>query len=631
MFREGMVLQAAELNEAQRIAEWRSTSVSDALFADGNIVAGAGITISPGAGLVHGGAGRVYLAGAIRDIPEGDVLGVTMTGTVTVGIRLAVTAITEVNDPTLNNPATGLRGFGEPGAGRMKVAPYWSWNGAESTDPYFPIYTLDDGVMRPKEPPPEAEAITQAIAKYDVDSSGGDYIVSGCSVVVGNAPSLDGQQVYVVNEGRARVQGFPINIAAAIRVPHQPVVQAKRINVEPHIAAGGTETIALNHVPAKQILSVSLHRAVVGYSMQRGAATGTSDLLPDGCVSVSNVHYGANNYTEGVHYQISGGAIDWSINTENTPADEPPTLSTYSIDYVYLDTIVPAGGDVTQTSVATAGAVPGTATLVTYDWLMPRVDVLCLNKDGLIEFLIGTPAPVTPWPPLIPSNLLPLAKIYQTWDARRTIVPAGVAMVPMETLSGIQAKLDRLIMLTAQDRLNFSAQFREQSLKKAVISDPFLDDTLRDYGVAQTAAIVDGVLQLAVDLSPSLLSQAGSGMLDGSPSVVLEQTRKTGSVKINPYMTGAPAPATAVLVPSVDNWVEYESSFSSPVTRRVVGDVSVGSESIERQDVVSKIEVYDAATIRQIPVAFTLDGFAPTEALVSVEFDSIDCTSTVTA
>lgn len=630
MFRDGQVLQAAELNEAQRIAEWRSTSVSDALFADGNIVAGAGITISSGIGLVHGGAGKVYLAGAIRDILSGDVLGVAMTGTVTVGIRLAVTAITEVDDPTLNNPATGLRGFGEPGAGRMKVTPYWSWNGAESTDPYFPIYTLDDGVMRPKEPPPEAEAITQAIAKYDVDSSGGDYIVSGCSVSVGNAPILDGPQSYIVNEGRARVQGFPINIAAAIRVPYSPSVYAKRINVEPHIAAGGTETIALNRVPAKQVVSVSLHRAVAGYAMQRGAATGTADLLPSGVVSVSNVHYGASNYTEGVHYQITGGAIDWSINTENTPSDEPPTLSTYSIDYVYLDTIVPAGGDVTQTSVTTTGAVPGTATLVTYDWLMPRVDVLCLNKDGRVEFLSGAPAPVTPWPPLIPSNLLPLAKIYQTWDARRVVVPAGVAMVPMETLSGLQKKLDRLLMLTAQDRLTFSAQFRDQSLKKAVLSDPFLDDTLRDHGVPQTASIVDGHLMLPVQLSPTALTQPASLMLDGVPAIVLEQSRKTGSIKVNPHMEGAPAPATAVLVPSVDNWIEYESSFTSPITRRVVSDVEVGASEVLSRDVVSKIKVEDAASIRQLSVGFTLNNFAPTEELVSVTFDSIDCTSTVT-
>lgn len=631
MFRDGRVLQSAELNEIQRVAEWRSSSVSDALFADGNIVSGGGIVVHPGKKSITGIAGKIYLAGAIRDVPESTVSEIEISGTITFGVRLGVTAITEANDPTLNNPSVGVRGTGEPGAGRMKVVPYWSWSGAESTDPYYPIYTLDEGVLRPKEAPPEAEAITQAIAKYDVDSSGGDYIVSGCSVSALNTPALDGVQHYNIKEGRARVAGYPINIAASMRVVHNPVVQARRINLEAHVAAGGTETIPLNRVPSRQVLSVSVNRQVLGYAMQRGAATGTADLLPDGVVSVSNVRYGATNYTAGVHYTISGGAINWSLGGTTTPADEPPPLGTYNIDYVYLDTYAPNSGDVTETSVQTTGALAGSATLITYDWLMPRVDVLCLDKGGMPVFLPGTPAPVTPWPPTVPASLLPIAKIYQTWDARRVIRPAGVAMVPMETLSGIQTKLDRLLMLTAQDRLNFSAQFRDASLKKSVISDPFLDDTLRDQGVAQTAAIVDGSLMLAVNLQQTMLTAPALGQLDGSPVVTLEQTRKTGSMKINPYLTGTPTPAVATIVPSVDAWVEYESVFESPFTRRVVGDVQVGELNVVSVDLLSRIDVEDAAFIRQRQVQFTLENFAPTEELVAVEFDSVDCTGTVTA
>jgi hypothetical protein len=202
-------------------------------------------------------------------------------------------------------------------------------------------------------------------------------------------------------------------------------------------------------------------------------------------------------------------------------------------------------------------------------------------------------------------------------------VQTGITMVSMETLSGIQTKLDRLIMLTAQDRLNFNAQARDSSIKKSIISDPFLDDTLRDQGLTQTAAIVNGSLMLPVGLASTLLNAIGPSMLGGNLVVAEEQARKTGSCKINPYLTGTPPPATVTLTPSCDHWVTQTENFTSPVTRRVVGDVAVGTSVVTQHDVLSAITVTESATIRVADVEFNIYGFAPTEVIVKVIFDAV--------
>ena len=623
MIRDGQAMQGAEFNEIQRIAEWRSTSVSDALFADGDIVSGGAITLTKLSASAQCDAARIYVAGAVRDVPSANVIDISMSGTVSVGVRVAVSAVTEIDDPTLNNPAVGLRGSGEAGAGRMKVAPYWSWSGAVSTDAYFPIYTMDDGVLRPKEPPPQADSITQAIAKYDIDSSGSNYIVNGCTVTAGEAPTLAQTQTYSIAEGRARVLGFPINLAASIRATFMPVPDQQAVSVEPHTSVGGTETVTTNRFPVVSVTAVHLRKTRT-VTVTRGGSAGGIDTLPDATIeSITSVTQGATTYHSPADFTFSGTSLNWSPS-----GAEPTTGSTYSVTYVYFWSGAP--DSYTATSVTVSGATAGSGSiLIDYVWLLPRVDTICIDKDGLVQFVRGVPAPVTPWPPRIPPTLLPLAKIYQTWDARRTIVQTGVTMVSMETLSQIQGKLDRLLMLTAQDRLNFSAQFRDSSIKKSIISDPFLDDTLRDQGSTQTAAIVDGSLVLPVYLAPSALSAISPSMLDGSVTIALAQERKTGTCKVNPYMTGTPVPATALLIPSSDYWVEQGTDFTSPVTRLATSSVSVVSGGVQATDTLSTIAITDAATIRSIDVMFELHGFAPTEEVIAVMFDSIPSPSVV--
>ena len=630
LFRDGQVMQAAEFNEIQRTAEWRHNSVADKLFKDGDILSGADVRVIRIANNKIGISclsGEVYLAGVVRKVPKADIGPIASAGTVIVGIRLRVEAITEVGDPTLNNPARGERGFSEPGAGRMKVTPFWALSTTPTTDAFYSLYTLDDGVLRPRDTPPQANAITQAIAKYDIDSSGSNYVISGCGVSTKKtpAPTLADDQVYYIATGRLRVAGYALNINAMISSTYTPEPDTQAVDLESHVApapSGGTQTVKTVHFPIMRVSNVHVLKTKT-VTMTRGGSAGTSDQLGNSSIeSITSVAQGGVTYSPGVDYQLSGESVSW------VPAGiEPATGSTYQVTYVYRWTGPPISS--TQTTVTTAGAIIGTSIFVDYEWAVPRVDVLCMNSDGLVEYVKGGHTHhVTPWPPAIPPTLIALAKIYQTWDARRAVVPTGIAMVSMETLSGVQTKLDRLLMLTAQDRLKFDANFRDASIKKSIISDPFLDDTLRDkryLAVPQIpeAATVNGALVLPVALAEKTFPNAGA-TLDGADRTLIEQLRTTGRIKVNPYMTGTHPPATATLTPSCDYWVDYEESDVSTRTRNLYGKITVGAESITTtQDVVTDISLTQESTMRKNNVLFKITGFAPEETIAMAKIGNV--------
>jgi hypothetical protein len=68
MFLAGRGLQSAELNEIQDYANSRISGIGDAIFADGDVISGASCIVDPdGAVIIE--AGRIYLRGAVREVP----------------------------------------------------------------------------------------------------------------------------------------------------------------------------------------------------------------------------------------------------------------------------------------------------------------------------------------------------------------------------------------------------------------------------------------------------------------------------------------------------------------------------------------------------------------------------------
>ena len=216
LYRDGYTLQGAELNEAQSAAMHRLQGVADALFKDGDIIRDAGIIVNKETGEVRAQSGAVYLRGAVRGVPEA-TFTIPVVGTVAVGIRLTQRVVSELEDPALYNPAIGSRGEGEPGAWRLQVNAAWGFDGDNGDGELYVVYTVDDGELRAKEAPPTLDTFTQSIARYDRDSTaGGSYIVDGLTVLMAG-DDADGHQVYTVSEGRARVNGYGVDMPTSRR------------------------------------------------------------------------------------------------------------------------------------------------------------------------------------------------------------------------------------------------------------------------------------------------------------------------------------------------------------------------------------------------------------------------------
>ena len=181
LFRAGDGLQSRELNEIQSTLMHRLQGVADALLKDGDIVSGANLQIDADTGLVTLEAGRVYLRGAVREVPAA-TFTVPTSGRIAVGVRFTTRTVTELEDPALREPAVGVRNYQEPGAGRLQETLAWGWEGAGTSDgqpgDFHAVYALDNGILENRRQPPVLDGVIASLARYDYDANG-HYVTEG--------------------------------------------------------------------------------------------------------------------------------------------------------------------------------------------------------------------------------------------------------------------------------------------------------------------------------------------------------------------------------------------------------------------------------------------------------------------
>lgn len=660
LFRADRVLQSAELNEVQWNYSDRIRRIADALFKDGDILKDARLIVDAETGAATAESGVVYLQGAMRGVPLRTFV-VPVTGTVSVGIWLVETVVTEVEDTGLRDPAINVLNFGEPGAARWKREPRWGLATDAWPDgtPFFPIYTVIEGSVVPKQPPPQIDAIAQAITRYDRQSSGGYYVVTGMRVSALPDDSVTGDQLYSIQEGLARVNGVEVGLAHALRVRHAATPDLAHVDLEIYTATTSPQRINLYHTPLASVTQVLITRET-STILTRGVAGGSDAVIKNGqtvtgITSLTSIVQGETTYTPNTDYQLSADRIDWSPG-----GAEPSPGSTYTVTYRWVGEIVPTGIDATGFTVT--DAVAGTQILVEYDWKLPRVDRICLGADGTPTVITGVARTVTPIAPPVPSGLLSLAQIRQTWTAARQVRNDGTRMVPMIDLERMGRRIDDLYALVGDERLKNDANAREPTAKRGLFVDPFLDDDLRDAGRAQTAAINGIAQELTLGATPHVVHVHLDGVQtlpETDPAVLIEQTLQTGSMLVNPYLAFDPLPGVARLRPATDFWIVEETQWLSPIIQRLTvidkaqweaGRAAneylrilygysvdqwnamhtqiVTEDTVETETVTVSRKEVALHFLRSIEIEFTLTGFGPGEFLNAVTFDGAAVTFT---
>lgn len=627
LYRDGYTLQGAELNEAQSAAMHRLQGVADALFKDGDIIRDAGIIVDKETGEVRAQSGAVYLRGAVRGVPEA-TFTIPVAGTVAVGVRLTQRVVSELEDPALYNPAIGSRGEGEPGAWRLQVNAAWGFDGDGGEGEFYVVYTVDKGELRAKEAPPTLDAFTQSIARYDRDSTaGGSYIVDGLTVLMAG-DDADGHQVYTVSEGRARVNGYGVDMATSRRLTYAAVPDLRRIDTEVHTAdatstQSGGQRITVAHPPLHDVEAVRIttRKAV---SVVHGSYSGAADTLPDtAIVSIVECRQGDTVYTAGTDYKKNGDSVDWSPT-----GNEPATGSTYTCTYECVVSAEPKGLDADGFRIE--GAVNGSSILITYRQALPRLDRLTVNQEGTFVWLQGVASESNPLGPAVPASLLPIATVTQTWRNTRSVRADGVRVVPFSEISAINRRIDAIQQEVARQRLEADVSTRESGARAGIFVDPLLNDDMRDQGLSQTAAVVDGVLTLPITATVSGLPEdvAAPAAMPWTPVPLLSQPLRTGSMKVNPYMAFDPLPGHATLTPALDRWTETRTDWTSAITQRfdvsrdgyfhIVADRQASTTTETVGSATSRLEY-----LRPIDVRYRVEGFGAGERLASATFDGI--------
>lgn len=631
LIREGYGTQGSEINEIQSIAMARLQGVADALFADGDIIRDAAVSINPETGEVQAQSGAVYIKGAVRGVAPA-VFTIPTTGTVAIGIRLSEKVISELEDASLYNPAKGSRGEGLPGAWRLQITARWGFDGDNGSGEFFPVYSVDDGELRAKEAPPSLDALSQSIARYDRDSTGGgSYVVEGLTVRRAE-DKADGSQVYTVAEGRCRVNGYGVDMPTSRRLNYAALPDLRFVDTEVHTAdatsaAEGGQRITVAHPPLKNVTSIRI-TAQKTVSLTHGSYAGAADSLPDtSVVAILQVRQGDTVFEAETDYKKTGDTVNWS------PAgNEPAPGSTYEATYTYITACEPLASDVDGFNVA--GAVEGSSILVSYNQMLPRLDRLCLDQEGRFVWLKGVAAELNARAPATPEALLSLALVNQTWrpDGREAcVLNDAVRVVPFSEIEAINQRIDYVLREVSRNRLETDMATRESGARVGIFVDPLLDDSMRDEGIEQSAAVVDGELTLPIDarvhgLSADLSVPASAAY---TPFVIMEQPFRTGAMKVNPYQAFEPLPARATLNPAVDHWTEVQENVVSTVTRYFQAGHFVWGRSWQTgQSTSTSKEVLSSGTtalahLRRIDVQFRLEGFGPHENLEEVTFDGI--------
>lgn len=618
LFLAGRGLQSAELNEIQESALYKLKSLGDALFKDGDVVRGCTCIVQDSVVTLEEGA--LYLKGAVRNVPAA-TLTISDDKRFQIGVFLKETTITELEDPTLRDPAVGTRNYQEPGSSRLQFTLTWGAQ-AENTvtdaaqGDFYPVYVVDHGVLILNAPAPELDSVTVALARYDRESNG-SYIVRGFEVK--HQDTQDNQQIFVLNEGKAHVNGYEIELPHSVRLKYPLNPDLSKVESEPHTFQPdeqGVMQITLNNPTCQSIQAVDITQQKT-VSLTHGAFSGSSDPIPDQAIlEIVHIRQGSTVYTQGTDFRLKAGSVEWF-------GQEPAPGSSYEVTYRARIKTTPQ--NITEEGFTVSNAVPGTLVLVDYTWKMPRYDLLTIDSFGKIQRIQGQAHPWRPSIPKAPNEQLALAYIEQLWKTNTPpkVISKAIQAVSMTEIQAMKHAISELYDFVAEERLKNDANARDPAAKKGVFVDPFFDDDMRDLGTEQTAAIVDQCLQLPIAANIVDSGRAENAwMLPYELEPIIEQTLRTGSMKINPYQAFDPLPATAKMILDTDRWTETHTIWTSDTTQRF----STTSSSVLQQNLVTSeilsTFVEEAATMRSLPQKFVVDGFKPGEEL-TVTFDGI--------
>ncbi|MRN67865.1 DUF4815 domain-containing protein [Brucella sp. 10RB9213] len=629
-----LYLQSKDLNEIQDISLDHTRRVAEYILQDGRIVDGTDPIVTIPAGeagpdedhiRVQIPACAIYLGGIVHDVAAADFI-LPNKGDIIIGVRHSDRLVTDVEDAALKGDIDGTEAYAEDGPARIEITVRWGHSLDGNPEPVLSVFQVRDGVILTTSTNVDYSEIYKAMETVTRESNGS--FVNNGFLVTELGPNAGGKQVFSVSEGTAYVNGRRVVRRQSFRFEVEENPDLRNVDAEPHpftAETGGTQVFTVSKSPIAEVRRVTVEKETTD-AIVHGPYSGVTDPLPHSSVTaILEIKAGATVYTTPADWLLSQGQIDWSPSGK-----EPAPGSTYSVKYRYNENIQP--DNVGRDTITVTGAANGTNVLFDYRYKLPRIDVIAVDPSGGMVYLTGVSAVSRPRPPEVPSDRLELARIYNDWGRPPRVEITQVRNFTYDRITRLEKMLIDVYDLVAQERLKNDISSREVAAKRGLFVDPFIDDDLRDQGIAQTAAIVGGKLRLPIKPTlhefPAFMEIQH---LDYSEVVVIRQNRRSGSMKINPYQTFTPMPGRASVEPSTDFWTDKRTTWTSPETQAFEASDGEYITGISLEQQVEKVRetIISAEFIRPRNVNFRLEGFIENEALSKVWFDDIEVAFTV--
>jgi hypothetical protein len=355
----GRIEQAREFTQLQTMLQHQITQLSSVQYHNGQVLSGCLLNINEEKTIATISSGKIYADGLVAEFVEPASLTITGIGTEIIGILKREDIITELEDASLKDPATGYNNYDAPGSHRLKIE--WEWAVLAGTG--YGVFTLLNGEV-PSEgdsnplPKKETENVLDIIARRDYLKSG-NYVLNGLVLSLVEHPTdPQNYKQLVVGAGTARILGYDITLNADYKMDMPVARDTASILNEPwtfdpyHLDTDSGGEVKLGERPVSSITGVTATViAVDGLGdrplVTRGQIPGGSDeLSEESVVEILAINQGgtwdpANERFNGgvnfppVTYARDGNNVDWSLS-----GDEPAPGSSYSVAYKYRRQLV---------------------------------------------------------------------------------------------------------------------------------------------------------------------------------------------------------------------------------------------------------------------------------------------------
>lgn len=569
----GNAEQAREFTQVASITNDFLGRLGDSLYRNGAIIDGCTLVIREEEKKVIISSGRIYLDGLVRLVDGGEV-DISGVGSEVIGAKIESSIITEIEDPSLRDPAQGFENYGQEGAHRLKETVVFTVNDEGASA----LYRLEDGELVTSESGAQDSTITETLARRTYEENG-NYKIRGLELQDRNE-TRDGKILISLTDGKAYIRGYEVDKVAAMTVKLNYAQTTREILSEPKGYQTGVDKYSINNSPVKDFTAVV---AIVEVTDQitRGNITGGIDYLPKTpVVTVVEVKQGATTYIQGTDYQLTTDGIDWSLNGK-----DPSIGTTYSVTYRYNKQLI-IGTDVellTEDGVDYLHFIDGgdkpvanSQVNIDYQFYLARKDLICLTKDGDVKVLEGKP------------DIARLAESPLNQDENQLIIGTALVMPNSNTVTLVNFNTVRLsqadlynVLRRVEDMeynqaltdLDTEAMEGEAATQlKGVYTDGFIGltkcdtshpdfDCTIDLDLAElTLPVNTSILQAKPNLETFETQIAQIGRIITAPYThekILTQPYATRSMLVNPYAVFNPMCLVA-LTPAIDNWVDTE-------------------------------------------------------------------------